>query len=528
MPISSSVDSNVVSISVATTSVGSEVVESTFTIVGSILGIYVGTMVGKSVCSIVVESIVVESISVESIQVESIVVEPIAVESIIVETIAVESIVVDSVVLDSSTVDSIVVNSVVLDSSAVVGSEVGSGVGAGVCCVLASGVGDGVGCVSIEGHEDETCTNASLVAPNNRSIGVSYKMNDECNYHPVCTKPMSLCQQSIVLCAKYRYSYSKQIWQTWMKHNCIEGTYSSGCNSTCGNCTEVQEIDPDDPDILDVWIGTAAESVCLDLSDGNESSSINMWGYCSLEPSLCPSGEACGPENCSPADNDYCVEIEIFDQNSTCNAVSGAGDYSAYVIADGVCRMDGSGRSYYALQCAEGRGWGVIGCEDCLCSVGCQEVGGEEGLPPNECYQEDWLDNLQIALIGNETNARCNEPLREIVIQDSCELTHSPTTAQPTTSEPTTQQTPAPSPEPTPPTPEPTTQQTPAPTPEPSTQQTPAPTPEPTPEPTSEPTPEPTSEQTTGVTTPESTALESTTTELKTIESKSNVSTTKD
>ena len=146
---------------------------------------------------------------------------------------------------------------------------------------------------------------------------------------------------------------------------------------------------------------------------------------------LCPDGTNCGPEACSPDDNDFCAEIEIFDENSTCNATHGAGDYTAYVIADAVCRMDGSGRSYYALQCAEGKGYGVIGCNDCLCSEGCQDIG-VDGIPLNTCYQEDWLDNLQIAILGNETKAMCGQAKREIIIDPSCPLTQSPTTTQPT------------------------------------------------------------------------------------------------
>ena len=224
-----------------------------------------------------------------------------------------------------------------------------------------------------------------------------------------------------------------QVWEEYGRIDCTTGEYVFECNSTCGNCSSSDTFHP--YNLLDVNILTAADSVCTDTSDcpdcaWNDTSSENVWGICSLDPLPCPDGRNCGPEPCSPQDNDFCVEIEIFDENSTCNATHGAGDYTSYVIADGVCRMDGSGRSYYALQCAEGRGYGVIGCNDCLCSEGCQDIG-VDGIPPNTCYQEDWLDNLQIALLGNESRAMCDQVRREIVIQESCPLSQTPTTAQP-------------------------------------------------------------------------------------------------
>ena len=42
------------------------------------------------------------------------------------------------------------------------------------------------GCVSVEYHDDETCSEASLIAPNNKTIGISYLADGECNHHPVC------------------------------------------------------------------------------------------------------------------------------------------------------------------------------------------------------------------------------------------------------------------------------------------------------------------------------------------------------
>ena len=51
------------------------------------------------------------------------------------------------------------------------------------CAVCAPGWDNG--CISIEPHKDTTCTEADIVAPNNRSVLISYLMNGECVYHAV-------------------------------------------------------------------------------------------------------------------------------------------------------------------------------------------------------------------------------------------------------------------------------------------------------------------------------------------------------
>ena len=64
----------------------------------------------------------------------------------------------------------------------------------------------------------------------------------------------------------------------------------------------------DPSDAFGVAVGWYTESVCMDTSDENEtSSSFNALGYCALNPLICPDGQVCGPENCSLEDDDFCV-----------------------------------------------------------------------------------------------------------------------------------------------------------------------------------------------------------------------------
>jgi len=70
----------------------------------------------------------------------------------------------------------------------------------------------------------------------------------------------------------------------------------------------------------------------------------------------------------------------------------------ANVYADGVCRMDGSGRSYYQLSCDETAETvsGVLGCSNDDCTGCSQEVTSFE---PNECTTKDWLGGLTVAVL---------------------------------------------------------------------------------------------------------------------------------
>eukprot|EP01084_Bolivina_argentea_P143477 251933_1 len=134
----------------------------------------------------------------------------------------------------------------------------------------------------------------------------------------------------------------------------------------------------------------------------NRTCSDKLWGICGNNPMKCPSALHCGPIACNMDTESNCIHIEIFDGNSNCDPVQGAGDYQAYVIADGTCRMDGSGRSYYTLGCnpLNQNISGYIGCSDNKCDPEyCDQQVIE--LAPFTCHSEDWMGGLKIAGLMN-------------------------------------------------------------------------------------------------------------------------------
>eukprot|EP01084_Bolivina_argentea_P077705 140974_1 len=205
-----------------------------------------------------------------------------------------------------------------------------------------------IGCISKEDHKNESCNSPDIKKPINESIAVeiAYVANDECFLHPV--------------------------WGWIASINCITGEikiggsidyidagdYYTGDMSTI-NCNATENMTFTPPELFDVNISNEAEQMCFVTTENkDENTSSNIWGVCGLDPMACPNGEHCGPDPCDMSSEDFCIEIEIFDKDTECVAIDGAGDYKAYVIADNVCRMDGSGRSYYALQCANNSVYG--------------------------------------------------------------------------------------------------------------------------------------------------------------------------
>jgi len=309
------------------------------------------------------------------------------------------------------------------------------------CAVCAPGWDEG--CIAMEWHQNYSCSSAELVV-DNETISIPSRMDGQCHYNA--------------------------IWEQFMKSDCKSGNFSNDCNSDCSNCSEHSTFSPSTA--YDVQITDPLNAVCVnytetdDETNETEYKSMNVYGHCSHREMSCPDGNSCGPESCSTNTSSdsydaYCIEIEVFDENTTCEASAGAGDYTAFAIADNVCRMDGSGRSYYALQCAEGVFYGVIGCLDCLCSDNCTDIvaanegaKGLDGYAPNTCYQYNITDSLHLAGIVNETRLRCSKNRTAISIQPSCTLTYAPTsdpTEMPTlpTNDPTVPPTEMPSNDPT-------------------------------------------------------------------------------
>jgi len=231
-----------------------------------------------------------------------------------------------------------------------------------------------------------------------------------------------------------------------MTSDCKTGEFQMDCDEDCTICDEEWTFTPSTG--FDVQITDPLNAECFNYNETDEETnqteyfSMFVYGHCSHRNMVCPDGNSCGPEACSTNTSssnydDYCIEIEVFDENSTCTPEVGAGDYTAYAIADNTCRKDGSGRSYYALECAEGVFYGVIGCLDCLCSENCTDIvmankGADHdeldgGYTPNTCYQYEMTDNLSMAGIINETLLQCSQSKTEMTIQSWCDLTHEPT-----------------------------------------------------------------------------------------------------
>jgi len=261
-------------------------------------------------------------------------------------------------------------------------------------------------CIATEFHEDYGCTSPDLTRESdNYSIPIPWRLDGNCQHH--------------------------EIFEGYYMGNCSDGEMYYECNDDCSSCNSSMN------GTFDVQIDYIENGVCFNFStfdeDDNETryESWNVYGHCSADHmnpvNYCPDGQHCGPDPCNLDDNDYCIEIEIFDENSTCNATRGAGDYTAFVIADNMCRMDGSGRSYYALECSNGTFKGVIGCLDCACSVNCTDIvaanegaDGLDGYEPFTCYQYNVTDSLQMAGIINETNGMCSQMPTERTYMHDC------------------------------------------------------------------------------------------------------------
>jgi len=284
------------------------------------------------------------------------------------------------------------------------------------CAVCAPGWD--YGCIAMEFHLNDSCEYPDIVV-NNQSISIPARMDGECHYN--------------------------SIWEQYMTSDCKTGEFQMDCDENCTICGDNMTFTPSTG--FDVQITEPMNAECFNYNETDDETneieyfSMFVYGHCTHRNMVCPDGNSCGPEACSTNTSssnydDYCIEIEVFDEDSTCTPEVGAGDYTAYAIADNTCRKDGSGRSYYALECAEGVFYGVIGCLDCLCSQNCTDIvlankGADadhlDGYTPNTCYQYNITDNLSMAGIIDETLLQCSQSRTEITYQSWCHLTHEPT-----------------------------------------------------------------------------------------------------
>jgi hypothetical protein len=113
----------------------------------------------------------------------------------------------------------------------------------------------------------------------------------------------------------------------------------------------------------------------------------------------CADGNACGPEACDPLTDELCVVFTVYADSDACQVVDmdaweSVGDYHAFAIADNVCHMDGSGRSFYKIQVADDleSGEGILGCTDSGCSENCVSLAMTVG----ECETPDWANGLTL------------------------------------------------------------------------------------------------------------------------------------
>jgi len=113
----------------------------------------------------------------------------------------------------------------------------------------------------------------------------------------------------------------------------------------------------------------------------------------------CADGTPCGPEACDPLTDELCVVFTVYADSDACQVVDidaweSVGDYHAFAIADNVCHMDGSGRSFYKIQVADDleSGEGILGCTDSGCSENCVSLAMTVG----ECETPDWANGLTL------------------------------------------------------------------------------------------------------------------------------------
>ena len=209
-------------------------------------------------------------------------------------------------------------------------------------------------------------------------------------------------------------------------------------DDTCGNCETTIDVTPAK---ASEYIANLTKGVCdNEEEDGRSNYQLMSWDS-SIEKNPCPDARPCGPENCVPGKDFKCAVFTIFGKDATCTVEKNVtkydtvGEYHAIATADGTCRQDGSGRSYYKLtyNYANDDGIGLLGCKDIACSVGCKEVS----MKRNVCSSPDWAGGLQLVVTGNpddwkdEPTLPTKAPTKSPTDKSTNEPTNLPT-AQPT------------------------------------------------------------------------------------------------
>merc|ERR1719206_1142730 len=279
------------------------------------------------------------------------------------------------------------------------------------------------------GRNCELCDQCDSV---NEAIPIPFLANERAYYHPVfqvvvagsCKsecEPFIECEATEWMVGDYgmqpaiNFTNPADDWRDIF--NCSETLDFYNCSADeiwhAGDGPNPNETYPD-INVLNVNVSGDDEGVCFDTTftsdcDWNENRvcSDKVRGICGIEENACPNAIHCGPAPCNMATEPYCIHIEIFGEDSECGPMEGAGDYQAYVVADGVCNMDGSGRSYYQLGCNNTETQevsGVIGCTNSACSMGCTDIGS---MTDGTCYDNSeypWLNELTIAGLMNATS----------------------------------------------------------------------------------------------------------------------------
>lgn len=201
---------------------------------------------------------------------------------------------------------------------------------------------------------------------NGETVEVSYHVTSECKTHPV--------------------------WEFHGKYTGIDCGKAALeiCNEDCEEC----EFE------MDIFFDEC--TAFFDESDDEQKSQKWYGSTCRLDHDMsCPDGVACGPSPCVPGLDDMCIDVNVYrpgncDEDEFTNG--NVGEHKTSIIADGECRMDSSGRSYYKVDQytddATGNETlvGVLGCVDDACSEDCLE--GE--LELNTCGQPGWSNGLII------------------------------------------------------------------------------------------------------------------------------------
>jgi hypothetical protein len=177
-------------------------------------------------------------------------------------------------------------------------------------------------------------------------------------------------------------------------------TLRSGCeDALCQQCEKVSTISPEE-----LALGKCRDDSIIIKGNLDQSAPANA----------CPNALPCGPAVACETGSSGCIRIDVFSPGSHCGAAAGSPtgpDYSVTVLADGECRLDGSGRSYYKLEVAamatpmathHSELVGLIGCADSACSVGCSY----RELAAATCSSPEWANGLQLFVNGDRDTRR--------------------------------------------------------------------------------------------------------------------------